>query len=153
MSRKAAVLALLALLGILSGCVGTPPATSGGTDQNCENIRSLAFYKAHDFHSWEADKLRIGYETSGPTEILFVAYENDTVLGMNYVTSRQAMASDGDYVPLDRPLSGNHTVQVRAYGDENGNGKFDPQTDTRCSAQTKPLSQNFSSLNETTTST
>lgn len=150
MSRKAVTVVLLASLVVLSGCLG---ATTFTLDQNC-NINSLAFYKppaegssGTDDHGWGADKLRVGYELGSGADILLVAYENDTVLGVEHVTSNRAVASDGETLRLDRPLAGTHTVRVLAYGDTNGDGQFDPQTDTRCPIQTERLTLNFSSLN------
>ena len=145
-------MALLALLVLLSGCSGITPSNPDTNNSNC-NIDSLAFWSAHENQGWASDELRVGYELSGSADILLVAYENDSVLGVKHVTSGQAVASDGEFLQLDRPLVGNHTVRVLAYGDTNGNGQFDPQTDTRCSVETDSLTLNFSALNKTTTST
>nr|WP_152417770.1 hypothetical protein [Haloferax larsenii] len=149
------MVALLTLLAVLGGCLG---ATSSALSQEC-NINSLGFYKPppedlsrDEYYGWGADKLRVGYELGSGADILLVAYEDDTVLGVKHVTSNRAVASDGEILNLDQPLKGSHTVRVLAYGDTNGDSQFDPETDTRCSVQTNPLTLNFSQLNTTTIS-
>jgi hypothetical protein len=147
MCRKAVLGALLTLLAVLGGCLG---ATSSALSQEC-NINSLGFYKppsedlsGDEYYGWGADKLRVGYELGSGADVLLVAYEDDTVLGAKHVTSNRAVASDGEIFNLDQSLKGHHTVRVLAYGDTDGDGHFDPETDTGCPARTDPLTLNFS---------
>lgn len=149
MVRKAVIVALLAVFVSLSGCLGVTSSTPTSSEQDC-GINSLAFYNVGDYHGWDSDKLRVGYELSGGANTLLVAYDNDTRLGEIHVTSTQAVASDGEPIPLDHSLEGNHTVRVLAFEDVNGNGQFDPDTDSQCSVKTESLTLDFSTLNKTT---
>lgn len=150
MARKAVIVALLAVLVSLSGCLGVTSSTPTSSEQDC-GINSLAFWNVGDHHGWDSDKLRVGYELSGGADTLLVAYDNDTRLGEIHVTSTRAVASDGAPIPLDHPLEGSHTVRVLTFEDVNGNGQFDPETDSQCSVKTESLTLNFSTLNKTTT--
>lgn len=150
MARKAVIVSLLAVLVSFSGCLGATSPTSTSSEQDC-NINSLAFYNVGDYQGWNSDKLRVGYELSGGADTLLVAYDNDTRLGEIHVSSWGAVASDGEPIPLDHSLEGNHTVRVLAFEDVNENGQFDPDTDSQCSVKTESVTLNFSTLNKTTT--
>lgn len=150
MARQATAVVLLAVLVALGGCLGTTQSTPDTSEQGC-GVDSLAFWSVGDYHEWSADELRIGYELSGGADALLVAYENDTRLGEVHVSSTRAVAADGAPLPLDRELDGNHTVRVVAYEDVDGDGEFDPETDTECSVETDPVTVDFSTLDENAT--
>lgn len=145
MVPKSVAIALLAALIILSGCSGS--AIPNSSSQNCA-IDSLTFYRTGEYHGWQSDKLRVGYELSGEADLLLVAYENATVLGETQITSEGGVAADGEPIPLNNALEGSHTVRVLAYEDTNQNGKFDPENDSQCSVQTESITVNFSALNQ-----
>ena len=147
MTRRTTAVVLLAVLVAIGGCLGTTQSTPDASKTDC-GVDSLAFWSVGDYHGWSADELRLGYELSSGADALLVAYANDTRLGEIHVTSTKAVASDGAPLPLDRELAGNHTVRVVAYTDVDGDGKFDPETDTECSVETDSLTLDFSTLDE-----
>jgi hypothetical protein len=64
--------------------------------------------------------------------VLFVAYENETVLGSIHQRTREGYHADGAGIPIDDSLEGNHTIRVVVYTDTNLNARFDPTIDELC---------------------
>lgn len=82
---------------------------------------------------WSEDgQLRVGWTVPGNQSTLFVAFENETVVGVDHVRYDQSVTADGAGVPVDDD-SGTGRYAVVAMLDVNGNGEYDPGTDRPCS--------------------
>lgn len=66
--------------------------------------------------------------------VLFVAYVDGRPSGVGFVdrSGAKGMRVDGAEVGLDRTFSGQHTVEVVAWSDEDADGSFDPNVDRPC---------------------
>lgn len=139
--KKAVLSFLIALLVVLSGCqVGLPtnqaPETTAA-DQAVASCQGAAvnYWGLNDENrtpAWAPDTLRISYQLPANASVLFVATENDTVLGVTHVGADEAVVADGVPFVLNRNLSGTHTVSVRVYADVDENEEFDRNTDSVC---------------------
>lgn len=120
----------------------------------CENA-SVSYWGLDDpnrSQTWASDTLRLGYGLPANVSVFFVAYENDTVLGVIHISTDESVAADGDTFTLNTKLSGMHTVNVKMYTDTNGNGAYEAGTDAVCRqngdvVQTGAVSLNFSKFN------
>lgn len=158
----------LTVVVLLAGCLlggvvednHSPTPSPTQSLYNSENVCVdwVSFYGLSNpnLHRWDPDEVRIGYMIPParlPASVLFVAYENNTVLGTKHVTT-EGITVDGAVVALDDRLDGNHTVRVVTYSDTNDNGQFDPSIDTPCHrdgqvVQTTPRTINFSAIQNT----
>lgn len=132
----------------------TPTHSTNGTV--CPEFISFGGITA-GMDGWDPGIVRISYTIPSSTEVLFVVYKNETVVGTDRKSYSQDFAMDGWPVQLDEPLEGPHTVRVLAYTDMNGDGSIDPATDQPCQRngsviQAEPTTFAFStSQNESTT--
>lgn len=113
---------------------------------------------------WSANEVSVGFYSPADIDVfhpvLFVVYENDTLLGVKRwtgVTGSNAAHVDGFTITLDEHLEGTHTIRVVAHSDTNGNEEFDRGTDRPCYYkgtlnQAGPKTINFSSFSATETS-
>lgn len=142
----------LASLLLLSGCLAGTAGSASPTDQPITSaspsptpyaassgcVDGVSFWGLAGPTTeqlWDPDRIRIGYTLPPNTSVLFVAYENDTVLGTTHAVNTDteyAIASDGDVIRLEHELHGNHTIRVVAVADSNRNGVFDPEVDRAC---------------------
>jgi hypothetical protein len=82
---------------------------------------------------WRDDgQLRVGWTVPGNRSTLFVAFENETVVGVDHVEYEGSVTADGAGVPVDDD-DGTGRYAVVAMLDANGNGEYDPGTDRPCS--------------------
>jgi hypothetical protein len=138
------LLVSIVLLSVLSGCAGSAPkndmeiskskATASTTHSQCETA-SISYSGSNDSvrtQTLDSNTLRLGYGLPANASVLFVAYENGTVLGVKHVTTESSVAATGVTFSLNTQLSGTHTVNVVVYEDTNENGDFDPNVDTIC---------------------
>lgn len=162
--RDRIVLALIVLSSVLSGCQGAVPSgqsdnagklsMASGDAVECENA-SVSYWGLEDpnqSQTWASDTLRLGYGLPANSSIFFVAYENDTIIGVTHISTDESVAADGDTFTLNTQLSGEHTVTVKMYTDTNGNDTYDSDTDAVCHQngdviQTRTVSLNFSEFN------
>jgi hypothetical protein len=125
---RSALAPALALLLLTAGCLSAGAPSHFSTAEACPP--TVGFY-AHE--TWGSDEVRIGYELPANAAVVFVVYENETVIGTAHADGGAGRVGvDGDPIELDRSLDGRHSIRVVAYGDENGNGEFDAGTDQRC---------------------
>lgn len=104
-----------------------------------------------EMQAWTQNTLRLKYVLPANVSVFFVAYENNTILGIEHVNTTSSVAADGEPFTLNTQLSGTHTVNVKLYEDTNGNGDFDPDVDTVCRhngaiVQTGTKTLNFSAF-------
>lgn len=166
--RNRILLAIVVLSSIFSGCQGFAPVdqskneaipSSVGNSMECENV-SVSYWRINDTNrtqTWSPDTLRLGYGLPANMSVFFVAYENDTILGVNHVTTDEAVVADGSTLRLNSELSGSHTVHVKVYHDTNENGDFDSQSDSVChldgnEIRTRTATLNFSEFNSSSES-
>ena len=140
----------------------TPGKTDATTDTPTHSIDSatclefISFGEIHQLDGWEPGIVRISYTVPSTTDVLFVVYKNETVIGTEQKSHADDFAMDGWPVELTEPLDGPHTVRVLAYTDTNGDGSIDPATDEPCQRngsviQAGPTTFEFrSSQNEST---
>lgn len=166
--RNRILLAIVVLSSIFSGCQGFAPVdqskneaipSSVGNSMECENV-SVSYWRLNDANqtqTWSPDTLRLGYGLPANVSVFFVAYENDTILGVNHVTTDEAVVADGSTLRLNSELSGSHKVHVKVYHDTNENGDFDSQSDSVChldgkEIRTRAATLNFSEFNSSSES-
>lgn len=92
----------------------------------------------------------LAYNLSGDVTAFFVAYENNTILGIERVFRGGRAHADGASLQLDRRLKGNHTITVHVFSDSNENSEYDRGSDRPCyhdgsRVQAGPKTFNFSS--------
>jgi hypothetical protein len=129
----------VSLISPLSGC----QAADQTPDFAPSKCPSVGFWGRQ---RWEQDEVHIGYSLpSEKTRVFFVAYENDTQLGVEKISHDGELSAvvDGASLQLDTKLKGSHTIRVETYWDENWNGEFDPEIDRKC-AETDPITVDFS---------
>ena len=141
-SLTATVVAGLLLFAGCLGGVGGPSNDSGSTPTTATSpsacVDDVSFWGLQGSTTerlWSPDRVRIGYTLPPNASVFFVAYEDDTVLGVTHATNFDpdyAIASDGDVIGLKTALEGTHTIRVVAVADVNRNGEFDPATDVPC---------------------
>lgn len=159
--KKIILLSLIALSVVFSGCQTGLPTNGLHEARSDEEATAacqgagMSYWEPSDENqtrTWSPDTLRISYELPANTSVLFVATENDTVLGVTHATTNETIVAEGVPFDLSRNLSGTHTVSVRMYSDANGNESFDRDTDTVCRTdgervQTGAKTIDFSALN------
>lgn len=127
--------------------------TVNSTNMECGHA-SVSYWGSNgsvEREAWTQNTLRLKYALPANVSVFFVAYENDTVLGIKHITTESSVAADGDTFTLNTQLSGTHTVNVKLYEDTNRNGDFDPDVDTVCRhngaiVQTGTKTLNFSAF-------
>lgn len=156
MPSHSAVIACLVV--VLAGCAGAVPSSSNHSpaDAVCAGGTWVSFYALGEEQIWDADSVVVGFDLSAGAEVLLVAFENDSVLGVRSYSTERGVHVDGFRIPLETRLSGRHTIRVVMYGDVNRNGEFDPERDRPCRdegdiIQTAQQSVNFSSVADTST--
>ncbi len=145
---------LVVLVVVFAGCLSGVPFSSNPpmSSEACNGATSPAFYALGtqvEKNIWDTKSVVVGFELGDNADILLVAYENESRLGIQPYNNTQAVAVDGLRIPLSHQLTGNHTVRVVMYGDTNENGKYDPDVDTPCQhdgtiLQTENRTINFS---------
>ncbi|WP_267639170.1 hypothetical protein [Haloarchaeobius amylolyticus] len=81
---------------------------------------------------WQQGNVHVGWTVPANTSMLFVAFEEGTVLGADHVRFEGGtVTADGAAVPIG-DLSGEHDVAVVAVVDTNENGEYDPDVDRPC---------------------
>lgn len=144
--RVSVTIGCVGLIVVLAGCLagtgigGTPPTPQpstapGATSDGCPKWVSFYGLGSPGETLWAPDEIAIGYTVPANTSVLFVAYENGTVLGVNHVSTEgleYGVTADGDRVSLGHALEGTHTLRVVAYRDVDANGEFDSGTDRPC---------------------
>ena len=151
--RSALVIALLLVL-VLAGCLGASPWSTGTTSTvtetppqttatpiesrtTCDEQLWVAFYalsgSVHE-RIWSPDSVTIGYTLPGESSVFFVVYEHGEILETQHARNdaEHALTADGDRVTLDKPLSGEHTLNVVIHKDIDEDGTFDPAVDAAC---------------------
>jgi len=103
------------------------------------------------FGDWGPSTVRVGYGIPANTRAIIAVYENETLLGLDFVTDRSGRDVDGHPVDLTTQLEGNHTIRIEAYEDTNDNHVFDPAIDESCGVETEPIHENFSKWAENST--
>lgn len=136
------VAGLLLFAGCLGGVVGpsndtgsTPTTTANSPSACVDDVSFWGLQGPTSERLWSPDRVRIGYTLPPNASVFFVAYEDDTVLGVTHARNGDpdyAIASDGDEIHLETALEGTHTIRVVAIADVNRNGEFDPGTDVPC---------------------
>lgn len=152
--------------------VSTGPATESTTatakparraDRACNGARGIGFYglgTRFEDRVWGPSRVTVAFGLGAGAHVLLVVYEGDEVLGTAQSTapSYGGAAVDGQPIPLNTTLSGEHTIRVVMYGDTNQNGQFDPETAMPCRyegdvIQTEPKTIDFSKFSDNTTAT
>lgn len=156
------VILVVLIAGCLSGIGGSQPQTTTTPAQPIEAasetpcVSSLAYYYGGVNGSASAtspDKVWIGYVIDGGASAVFVASENETILGTSFTSAEYNLVADGHSITFDEQLNGTHTVRVSAYEDTNRNQEFDRGIDRPCYSngehvQTRKKAFNFSSESE-----
>ena len=133
------------------------------TERACNGARGIGFYGLEtqfEDQVWGPSRVTVAFGLGAGAHVLLVVYEGDEVLGTAEATapSDGGIAVDGQPIPLQTMLSGEHTIRVVMYGDVNRDGQFDPETATPCRyegdvIQTKPKTIDFSEFSDDTTVT
>ena len=132
-----------------SKSASTPPElttkqlTSGTASQRetramCNGVESLTFHSVGT-DLWDSSTVRVAFTIGPSAHIRLVVFENNTVLGTTQVKSPDegVMEVDGQPIPLDTDLSGEHTIRVVAYPATAEDGQFNAQEMTPCRNQGK----------------
>ena len=141
MRRRYACLVVCLLL-VTSGCYG---GSTAEMPDDC-TLHSLSIWYMVQPDDALPNEISYSFESveeraipADGAKVLFVAFVDGEALGEEYVTWDHPMAADGASIELEQKISGNHTVWVAAFDDENGNRTFDPGTDRRCTAGGEPI--------------
>lgn len=153
--KRRDVLAAISGTAFVSGCLSRANQASV-----CEDswVSFWGLDGQMDGRHWTPESIRLGY-TIQTGDALFVVYENETILGTSHVAvGENGLTADGDTIQLNERLSGEHTIRVVLYADSDGNGSFDPSTDTPCQTdgdpiQAGPRTINFSKFTDNSTRT
>lgn len=155
------VILVVLLAGCLTGIGGSQPQTTTTPAEPIEAasetpcVTSLAYYNVGNGSAaaTSPDQVSIGYAIDDGASIVFVAAENETILGTSVTSAEYNSVADGHSITFDEQLDGIHTVHVSAYEDTNQNQEFDRGIDRPCYSngehvQTKKKTFNFSSSEE-----
>ncbi|MFC4358264.1 hypothetical protein ACFO0N_09930 [Halobium salinum] len=88
---------------------------------------------------WDRDVVNVGGHYPANRSLLFVVTEGDAVLGVAHWHHDDVAVVDGNAIELDRPLYGDHTIQVTMYEDRDGDAELDPETDVVCTRDGTPV--------------
>ncbi|MFB6268572.1 MAG: PGF-CTERM sorting domain-containing protein [Halobacterium sp.] len=128
-------LALTALLVLATVAAGSPLAGAATGHQAASpqpSCTGVSFYTLPE----RPPPVTIGYSADENTSVFFVLTAGGEVVGhTDLQTFDDAVAVDGQAVPLERELSGFHDLTVTPHVDSNGNGEFDPGTDASCGSE------------------
>lgn len=134
---------------------GTTNIRQGSVD-TCNGATFLSFYATGEDFIWSPSQVAVGYFVGAGAQIRIVVYEDDTMLGMTqyHAPNDTGVNVDGQPIPLNTRLSGEHTIRAIMYED----GTSDPKEATPCRnegeiIQTEPATLNFSGLSENTSPT
>lgn len=113
--------------------VTDPTTTVSETGPDC-GATFLSYYALGEDFMWDPDRVPVGFDLGAGADVSLVVYENDDVLGTAHATapSDTGVVVDGQPIPLNNSLSGEHTIHIVMYDDANQNGEFDPETATPC---------------------
>lgn len=151
------VILVVLIAGCLSGIGEPQPQTTTTPAQPIEAasetpcVSSLAYYSiVGSASATSPDKVLIGFRIDGGASVIFVASENETILGTSFTSAEYGSVADGHSITFDEQLDGTHTVRVSAYEDTDRNQEFDRGTDRPCYSdgervQTTKHAFNFSS--------
>lgn len=151
----AGTLLLVLLAGCVTGIGGSQPSTASYSPQPVNGtseipcVQSIGFYSLAPMpnYSQPANEVHIGFIIEGGTHAVFVAYENDTILGTSFSSAEYNTAADGHTVSFTHPLNGTHTVRVVAYEDTNRNQQYDRGTDRPCYVDGEPVQTRWKTFN------
>lgn len=94
----------------------------------------------HPAGAWDQNRVRVGYDLPPNTSFLVVAYIDGSPEGVTYDSTGSLGAHvDGARVHLNTNYSGEHTVEVVLYHDENSNGRFEQGVDSPCLNDGEPV--------------
>lgn len=118
----------------------TTQPTNGTTvvTRSCSGARGLLFkpHKRNGAIVWNRHSVQVGgFSLGSNAHVILVVYEGDTVLGtteMHVPGNVGGVVVDGTSIPLEKSLTGEHTIRVVMYADPDGNGKFDSANATPC---------------------
>jgi hypothetical protein len=133
------------------------------TGRACNGARGISFYglgTQFEDQVWGPGRVTVAFGLGAGAHVLLVVYEDNEVLGTAQATapSYGGASVDGQPIPLETTLSGEHTIRVVMYGDVNQDGQFDAKTATPCRyegdvIQTEPRTIDFSKFADSPTST
>ena len=127
----------------------------------CNGVRSISF---HGLESDTADELwgpstvRVAFALGAGANVRLVVLEGDTVLGTTLIPPPDgAIVFDGQPIPLDTDLSGDHTIRVVVYPHSGESNGFDIERTTPCRhegdvVQTEPTTIDFDRFSPNTSS-
>ena len=129
----------------------------------CSGARYIEFYALGSEvadEMWSPSTVRVGFGLGAGADVLLVVLENNTVLGMTRIKTPNdsGIESDGDPIPLNTKLSGEHTIRVVMYPDAGKENQFNAQKTVPCqyegkAVQTEPTTIDFSRFSENTSPT
>ena len=135
----------------------SPTSTANSTQQAngaCRNVRYISFYALSspgDEDLWGPSTVNVALSLGAGANIYLVVLEDGTVLGRTQVGAPDdgGVEVDGQPIPLDNELSGEHTIRVVAYPNRGEGDQFDAERATPCQheggpVQTGPTTIDFS---------
>lgn len=129
----------------------------------CSGARYIEFYALESEAAdelWNPSTVRVAYQLGDGANVLLVVLEDDTVLGMTQITNvgGGVVESDGEPIPLNTKLSGNHTIRAAIYPNTGTAEQFSAEDATPCqlegkAVQTESTTIDFSRFSENTPTT
>lgn len=119
-----------------------PPLNLTSNGVPCEDDLWVGFWgQSHPPGAWDQNLVRVGYYVPPNTSFLAVAYIDGSPEGVEYEnnTDGDGVHADGARIHLNANYSGEHTVEVVLYHDENSNGQFEQGVDSVCLNDGEPV--------------
>ena len=109
---------------------------------------------------WGPNSVSVGFDLGAGKQVELVVLEGDTVLGTKRVEAPAdtGFVSDGDIIPLNTELSGEHTIQVVMYPATGEGNQVSPEQAIPCQyegepVQTEPRTIDFSRFSKNSKTT
>ena len=127
----------------------------------CDGVRYISFYGLESDEAdelWGPSTVRAAFALGAGANVRLVVLEDDTVLGTTLIPPPDgAVAVDGQPIPLDTDLSGDHTIRVVVYPHSGESNGFDIERTTPCRhegdvVQTEPTTIDFDRFSPNTSS-
>ncbi|MFW5955975.1 MAG: hypothetical protein ACOCQY_01075 [Halorhabdus sp.] len=133
-NRLAAVMACFVI--VLSGCSSAVHTETTDSTDPCGGVDSMTHPGQNTSIAeqlWDRDSVIVGgFDLPADSDVLFVVYRNDTVLGVRSFGTADRIGVDGIEILLDGSLTGQQKIQTILYADTDHDGRFDPDIDTPC---------------------
>lgn len=135
--------------------------TKTETVDACNGVRSISFYGLESDEAdelWGPSTVRAAFALGAGANVRLAVLEDDTVLGTTLIPPPDgAVAVDGQPIPLDTDLSGDHTIRVVVYPHSGESDGFDIERTTPCRhkgnvVQTEPTTIDFDRFSLNTSS-